>query len=94
MQAYEPLSTLNVNHNISQHLVRAAATAIMSRCAPSVTRSRQGSSTSMSGEITLFGLEKQYDEIMRLARSTVEKGESNSALIVGPSGSGKTSVSS
>jgi hypothetical protein len=73
---------------VSHDLVFDASSAIMSRC----RFSAHGHDKGAEGDIRLFGLEQQSEEISRLLHATIERGESNSILIIGPRGSGKTAV--
>ncbi|CAO3646907.1 unnamed protein product [Cunninghamella echinulata] len=40
----------------------------------------------------LFGLEKEYDWLHQLLYQTINKGESNSCLVIGNRGTGKTTL--
>jgi len=46
-----------------------------------------------SENIRLLGLDSEFSELLNLVLRTVDRAESNSALIIGPRGSGKSSVS-
>lgn len=46
----------------------------------------------VAGKFDRFGCENERKQVMDLFKSTVETGESNSALLIGPRGVGKTTV--